>query len=194
MFRLKPLQLKSFDEQPVSGVYFTSQQQLYRSRDRLVQNGIACYEADIRPTERFLCERFITASVDIDADYRKEDLQNVRLQPGEYTPNFEVMSLDIESDYETDALFSIAFVTASTNRVLMIGDGVDNDLIEYVADEASLLQRWIDWVERIDPDILIGWNVINFDLRLLQKKSQALGCATQHRAWGCAAGVAAIPG
>jgi DNA polymerase-2 len=38
-----------------------------------------------------------------------------------------------------------------------------------------LLQRWIEWVERIDPDILIGWNVINFDLRLLQKKSQALG-------------------
>ena len=172
---IKPLQLKSFDEQPVRGVYFASQQQLYRSRDRLVQNGIACYEADIRPTERFLCERFITASVDIDADYRKEGLQNVRLQPGEYTPDFEVMSLDIESDYETDALFSIAFVTASTNRVLMIGDGVDNDFIEYVADEASLLQRWIDWVERIDPDILIGWNVINFDLRLLQKKSQALG-------------------
>jgi len=171
----KPLQLKSFDEQPVSGVYFTSQQQLYRSRDRLIQNGIACYEADIRPTERFLCERFITASVDIDADYRREGLQNVRLQPGEYTPNFNVMSLDIESDYETDALFSIAFVTASTNRVLMIGDGVDNDFIEYVADEASLLQRWIDWVESIDPDILIGWNVINFDLRLLQKKSQALG-------------------
>ncbi len=172
---IKPLQLKTFDEQPVSGVYFASQQQLYRSRDRLAQNGIACYEADIRPTERFLCERFITASVDIDADYSKEGLQNVRLQPGEYTPNFEVMSLDIESDYETDALFSIAFVTASTNRVLMIGDGVDNDFIEYVADEASLLQRWIDWVERIDPDILIGWNVINFDLRLLQKKSQALG-------------------
>jgi DNA polymerase-2 len=172
---IKPLQLKTFDEQPVSGVYFTSQQQFYRSRDRLVQNGIACYEADIRPTERFLCERFITASVDIDGDHRKEGLQNVRLQPGEYTPNFEVMSLDIESDYETDALFSIAFVTASTNRVLIIGDGVDNDFIEYVTDEASLLQRWIEWVERIDPDILIGWNVINFDLRLLQKKSQALG-------------------
>jgi len=172
---IKPLQLKTFDEQPVSGVYFDSQQQLYRSRDRFVQNGIACYEADIRPTERFLCERFITASVDINADYSKEGLQNVRLQPGEYTPSFEVMSLDIESDYETDLLFSIAFVTASTNRVLMIGDGVDSDLIEYVADEASLLSRWIEWVERIDPDILIGWNVINFDLRLLQKKSQALG-------------------
>ena len=172
---IKPLQLKTFDEQPVSGVYFDSQQQLYRSRDRLVQNGIACYEADIRPTERFLCERFITASVDIDADYSKEGLHNVRLQPGEYTPSFEVMSLDIESDYETDLLFSIAFVTASINRVLMIGEGVDSDFIEYVADEASLLSRWIEWVERIDPDILIGWNVINFDLRLLQKKSQALG-------------------
>ncbi len=172
---IKPLQLKTFSEEPVSAVYFASQQQLYRSRDRLTQNNIACYEADIRPAERFLCERFITASIDIDTDYSKEVLHNVRLQPGDYIPNFEVMSLDIESDYESDALFSIAFVTLNTNRVLMIGEGEDNDFIEYLADEASLLRRWVEWVERIDPDILIGWNVINFDLRLLQKKSQALG-------------------
>ena len=172
---IKPLQLKTFSDEPVSAVYLFSQQQLYRARDRLEQNGIACYEADIRPTERFLCERFITASIDVDADFSEQALHNVRLQPGLYTPNFEVMSLDIESDYESDTLFSIAFVTANINRVLMIGDGVDNELIEYVADEASLLRRWIEWVETIDPDILIGWNVINFDLRLLQKKSQALG-------------------
>ncbi|MDH3857451.1 MAG: DNA polymerase II [Gammaproteobacteria bacterium] len=172
---IKPLELKTFSGEPVSAVYLSSQQQLYRARDRLEQNGIACYEADIRPTERFLCERFITASVEIDADYSKQALHNLRLQPGQYTPDFEVMSLDIESDYESDTLFSIAFVTANINRVLMIGDGVNNDLIEYVADETGLLRRWIEWVETIDPDILIGWNVINFDLRLLQSKSQALG-------------------
>ena len=172
---IKPLELKTFSDEPVSAVYLSSQQQLYRARDRLEQNGIACYEADIRPTERFLCERFITASIDVDGDFSKQALHNVRLQPGQYTPDFEIMSLDIESDYESDTLFSIAFVTANINRVLMIGDGVDSELIEYVADETSLLRRWIEWVETIDPDILIGWNVINFDLRLLQKKSQALG-------------------
>jgi len=172
---LKPLALKTFHEESVSGVYLSSQQQLYRARDRLKHAGIACFEADIRPTERFLCERFITASIDVDADYSGEVLHNVRLLAGDYIPRFEVMSLDIESDYASNDLFSIAFVSSQTRRVIMIGQAEDTELIEYVADEKSLLQRWIEWVGRIDPDIFIGWNVVNFDLRLLQQKSQALG-------------------
>jgi DNA polymerase-2 len=171
---IKSLQLKSFDGEAISAVYFTSQQQLYRARDRLEQQGIACYEADIRPTERFLCERFITAAIDVDAQYKPESLHNVRLQAGDYRPDFEVMSFDIETDYESDALFSIAFVSSQVRRVLMIGAGEDDDVIEYVADERSLLLRWIEWVTQVDPDILIGWNVINFDLRMLQKKATAL--------------------
>ena len=172
---VKALDLKTFSQEPVSAVYFASQQQLYRARDLLVQNSIACFEADIRPTERFLCERFITASIDIDAEPGERVLHDVRLQPGDYRPDLEVMSFDIESDYQSDALFSIAFVTSETRRVLMIGDGPDQDFIEYVADERSLLQRWIEWVAKIDPDVLIGWNVVNFDLRLLHRKSQLLG-------------------
>ncbi|MDH3534142.1 MAG: DNA polymerase II [Gammaproteobacteria bacterium] len=174
---IKPLALKTFSEDAVGAVYFDAQQQLYRARDALKQVGIACYEADIRPTERFLCERFITASVDVDADSAAGVLHDVRLQPGDFVPRLKVMSLDIESDFETDALFSIAFVTAAVNRVLMIGDGADSEVIEYVADEKALLQRFAEWVQRIDPDVFIGWNVINFDLRMLQKKSLALGQA-----------------
>ena len=172
---VKSLQLKHFCGDALSAVYFDSQQQLYRMRDRLAQQGVACFESDIRPTERFLCERFITASIDVDADYSTQPLYNVRLQPGDYQPQFEVMSFDIESDYETSVLFSIAFVSSQNRRVLMIGDGADDETIEYVVDEGALLQRWIEWVRRIDPDILIGWNVINFDLRLLQDRAQALG-------------------
>ncbi len=172
---IKPLRLKSFSGDPMSAVYFNSQQQLYRTRDRLTRQGVACFESDIRPTERFLCERFITASIDVDADYSAQPLHNVRLQPGDYQPSFEVMSFDIESDYETSVLFSIAFVSSQSRRVLMIGDGSDDDTVEYVADERALLTRWVEWVTRIDPDILIGWNVINFDLRLLQDRAQALG-------------------
>ncbi len=41
----------------------------------------------------------------------------------------------------------------------MIGNGEDDELIEYLDDERALLQRWIEWVTQLDPDILIGWNV-----------------------------------
>ena len=171
---IKSLALKTFKFEPVSGVYFDSQQVLYRARDLLTQHQVPCYESDIRPTDRFLNERFITAAIDVEAEYSNQVTENVRLKPGEYSPGFEMMSIDLECDYRNDALFSIAFVSRQVKKTLMIGKGRDSDQIEFVADESSLLIRWLDWVEKIDPDILIGWNVINFDLRLLQKKSQAL--------------------
>jgi len=171
---IKSLQLKTFKDDPVCGVYFDSQQQLYRARDRLAQAGIHCYEADIRPAERFLCERFITAGVDVDADYSSDTLHNQRLQAGQYRPRFEIMSVDIETDYQSDALFSIAFISSGVSRVLMIGDADDSESVEYLADEKALLLRWIEWVEEVDPDIFIGWNVVNFDFRMLQQKALSL--------------------
>ncbi len=171
---VRPLQLKKFDGGAVAGVYFKSQQQLYRARELLTQNAIACYESDIRPTDRFLTERFITASIDVGADYNRGKINNVRLQPGRYVPGFSIMSVDIESDYQTEALYSIAFVSNRVSKTLIIGAGADTEKIEYCENEGSLLQRWIKWVAHTDPDIFIGWNVIDFDFRLLQKRAQAL--------------------
>ncbi|MCH7880377.1 MAG: DNA polymerase II [Proteobacteria bacterium] len=171
---IRPLELQTFKFDAVSGVYFDAQAQLYRARDLLAQHGIPCYENDIRPTERFLTERFITASIDVDASYTSDVLHNRRLVKGNYIPSFEVMSIDIESDYQTGALFSIAFVTSAHRKTLIIGAGEDSQTIEYLADEKALLYRWVAWVEKIDPDIFIGWNVVNFDFRLLHKRAQAL--------------------
>lgn len=174
---MKPLELKTFKQEKVFGVYFKSQQQLYRARDLLANHSLACYEADVRPTERFLTERFITGSIDVDAEYQQERLDNPKMKSGVYVPDFEVMSLDIESDFQSEKLFSIAFVSSNQKRTLIIGNGEDTGSVEYCADESILLKRWIDWVEDIDPDIFIGWNVVNFDFRLLQQRAQSLGIA-----------------
>jgi DNA polymerase-2 len=174
---IKPLQLLSFRYEPMSGVYFDSQQKLYRARDLLKQNNLSCYESDIRPADRYLMERFITAAMSVEFDDNQNMIQPARLKPTQYTPTLEVMSFDIETDYVTNALFSIAFVSNNRRKVLIIGDNKDTDLVEYVADEKTLLTRWIEAVSDIDPDILIGWNVVNFDLRVLQMRSQTLGIA-----------------
>ncbi|TDJ27851.1 MAG: DNA polymerase II [Gammaproteobacteria bacterium] len=171
---IKPLELQTFKFDAVSGVYFDAQAQLYRARDLLTQHGIPCYEDDIRPPERFLTERFITASIDVDASYSRDVLLDRRLQPGGFIPDFKLMSVDIESDYQTDSLFSIAFVSSQHQKTLIIGEGGDSKTVEYLADESALLARWIEWVEIVDPDIYIGWNVVNFDFRLLQKRALAL--------------------
>src|SRR3954467_136641 len=42
-------------------------------------------------------------------------------------------------------------------------------------DERSLLKAFLEQVRAADPDILIGWNVINFDLRYLAGRCERAG-------------------
>lgn len=186
---IKPLKLRSFANEAIAGIYFSSQQQFYRGRDILQQNSIRCFEADVRPAERFLSERFLTGPVSIHVDQPAGMLVNPRITPEDYQPDLKVMSFDIETDFSNNDLFSIAFVTEEYQRVLMIDNteiaidsGTDvsanypaeQQHIEYVADETSLIKRFLEWVQLTDPDVFIGWNVINFDFRFLQKKCDQL--------------------
>ncbi len=40
--------------------------------------------------------------------------------------------------------------------------------------EAEMLQRWRDFVEEVDPDLIIGYNISNFDLPYLLDRAKAL--------------------
>ena len=62
-YRLTPLSLKDFHQQPVCGLYCRQHRQLMRLEKILRDGGVKVYEGDIRPPERFLMERFITAPV-----------------------------------------------------------------------------------------------------------------------------------
>lgn len=48
------------------------------------------------------------------------------------------------------------------------------DYLCYCRNEREVFTRFLQWFQRHDPDIIIGWNVINFDLRFLQRKADAL--------------------
>ncbi|TBU88197.1 DNA polymerase II, partial [Stutzerimonas kirkiae] len=60
---LKPLKLRDFHQRPVLGLYCRQHRQLLNLEKRLRSAGVDVYEADIRPPERYLMERFITAQV-----------------------------------------------------------------------------------------------------------------------------------
>lgn len=165
---IRELQLKTFGQQAVAGVYFHSQAQLYQARDLLQQHGIPSYEHDIRPTDRYLAERFITGPVNL------HDKHPPRITPADYRPRLKLMSLDIETGYDNDQLYSIAFVSGTLRRVLMIGEAATQDGFEFFRDESTLLRRFLQLVEHIDPDIFIGWNLVQFDFRFLQQKTEQL--------------------
>lgn len=115
--------------------------------------------------------------------------ENVPGNTPEYAPEYAVLSLDIETSMTGHQLYSIGAVVARTDRpaeqtqtvVFMVGSAEDvvapPDYLRLVADEKTLLQEFMLWFDAVDPDILIGWNVINFDLRFLQRKADQLGVA-----------------
>ena len=64
---LRELALCDFQSRPVVGLYCRQYAQLLDITQRLRRAGVDVYEADVRPPERFLMERFITAPVSFGA-------------------------------------------------------------------------------------------------------------------------------
>ncbi|MDR5748217.1 3'-5' exonuclease, partial [Caballeronia sp. LZ029] len=65
-------------------------------------------------------------------------------------------------------------------QVYMLGapDETPGDIdfaLEYCATRADMLRRFNAWIAHHDPDAIIGWNVVQFDLRVLQRHADDFG-------------------
>ncbi|MFG6653387.1 DNA polymerase II [Scandinavium sp. M-37] len=175
--RLAPLSLKDFHRQPVFGLYCRSHRQLMRLEKLLRAEGITVYEADIRPPERYLMERFITAPVWVEGERQGNALVNARLKPSpNYRPPLKWVSLDIETTRHGE-LYCIGLEGCGQRIVYMLGpeNGDSSQLdfqLEYVSSRPQLLEKLNAWFAEHDPDVLIGWNVVQFDLKVLQKHAE----------------------
>jgi len=179
---LRPLALEDFQHRPVVGLYCREYRTLLQLTRRLKAIGVDVYEADVRPPDRYLMERFITAGVTVRGE-RKPDgsLLDARLVPLDgYRPPLRWASLDIETDARGN-LYSIALEGCGQRQVYMLGPpngekSASRDFsLEYRDSRRGLLQALIDWMTLHDPDVIIGWNVIQFDLRMLVRLSEAEG-------------------
>ena len=175
--RLAPLSLKDFHRRPVFGLYCRSHRQLMRLEKLLRAEGITVYEADIRPPERYLMERFITAPVWVEGERQGNALVNARLKPSpNYRPPLKWVSLDIETTRHGE-LYCIGLEGCGQRIVYMLGpeNGDPSQLdfqLEYVSSRPQLLEKLNAWFAEHDPDVLIGWNVVQFDLKVLQKHAE----------------------
>ena len=177
---LRPLQLRDFEQRPVLGLYCRQHRQLMDLDKRLRAAGIEVLEADIRPPERYLMERFITAPVSFDGEADAEGvLCEAVLKPApDYRPQLKLVSLDIETDIHGN-LYSIALEGCGQRQVYMLGPAngdanwLDFDLA-YRDSRGELLESLNQWLAEHDPDAIIGWNLVQFDLRVLREHAQRL--------------------
>ena len=176
-WRMAEVVLKTFRNHPVNALYFKSQRSSRDAQEILAQAAIASWEADIRPHERYLMERFITAGAQIDIEPNSlsntKPILNPRLVASETRLPLKMVSLDIETTMDAKQLFSIAVWGEQAKKVFMVGEGVTaSEEIVFCATQKECLQQFLNWLNRYDPDILMGWNLIQFDLWVLETLCQ----------------------
>src|SRR5262249_37459073 len=151
---LRELPLKTFQHEPVVGVYATHYKQLLALEKKLRERGVPLYEADIRPPERFLMERFITAGVEVDGD---------RMKPAPaYRPKLRMFSLEFKTSAFED-LYPIALEGGGQRQVYMLGqppaNAPEQDFsLEYCDTPRQLIEKLNAWFREHDPDVIIGWS------------------------------------
>ncbi|WP_425666675.1 DNA polymerase II [Vibrio tubiashii] len=172
----KTLPLKDFALRPVAACYCHSIKQAQVLSEHLKQHDIVVLEDDIRLADRYLMERFIKGSLEftgaVQSNASHLRYKQVKCRQGDYTPELKVVSLDIECS-EKGVLYSIGLDSPMDSRVIMIGDPQPADTdIQWVSNEKELLLALVDWFSQFDPDVIVGWNVIDFDFRLLHKRAE----------------------
>ncbi|CAM2009828.1 DNA polymerase II [Acanthopleuribacter pedis] len=182
-FDRKSVGLKTLTGRPVDAVYFEKQRDLRAAADRFKATGVRHFEPEVRPAERYLMERFIQAGVEIEGEPVEENglqvFRNPKLKPAMVVPELEVASIDIETGVTVDMLFSIAVhqtgPSGEKKKVYMLADRYEErpEDCTYYASQKELLEAFFKEFREWDPDIMIGWHVIGFDLMYLERKCAA---------------------
>jgi len=144
-----------------------------------VQNaaGLA-YEADLRFAYRYLIDRGIRTSLEIVGEGAPRGdgvvvFTNPELTPSPARVSLRTLSLDLETTPDASRIFAAAIAGCRVEEVHLVAERAVAGAIVH-ADERALLGALIARIRALDPDVLLGWNVVDFDLRVLLARCAAL--------------------
>jgi DNA polymerase-2 len=148
-------------------------------RDRLIADGVPTFEADVRFAYRLLIDRGIRGSLRIEGPARSEGgiaalWDDPEIAPADWTPQLSVLSIDIETDPGARRLLSVGLAGCGVEEVLLLtppGYPCPEGARPF-ATERELLRGTVERVRELDPDVLTGWNVIDFDLGVLSRLAE----------------------
>jgi DNA polymerase-2 len=177
-----PLDKRTFDRAPVCSITAETPGDIPAIRDRLHAAGIDTFEADVRFAMRYLIERGIKGGCEIEGEAKTGVgltwvFDNPILTPAQVKIAPRVLSFDIETDSKGERLLAISMFAAGTDGSpsideVLIVDGSDRAMPERATrcpDEFAALDAFTDRIRGLDPDVLTGWNLIDFDLTALQR-------------------------
>ena len=179
-------QMVTMDGEPCLKLSWQTQERRKQAEEAVAAAQLRSYEADLRLTDLYRMERIIHGPVLIKGEPkqgRRVDrvFVNPELEAGTWDPDLSLLSLDIETDTRTSEVLAISlsladpFQQAMRNKVLFVGPELDQEDIDSFTDEAAMLAAFRYWLQELDPDIITGWNVIDFDFKVLVERFKKHG-------------------
>lgn len=182
-FEVVTTHFKNFNNEPLAKIVLNLPKNVPKLRDAFESSGIKTYEADIRFAYRFMMDHQLKGVMEIEGGYEKGELVNriykePKIKHGElYDVKLKVVSIDIETSMNTQEIYSISFYTDEFKKVFVVHKDTNsthtklNHALSF-PDEKAMLEAFQKKVIELDPDIITGWNCIDFDMRVLKERFQ----------------------
>lgn len=179
--RIVPSDRHSMTGDPVVSVEVPAPSDTPLLRERLHRGGVDTFEADVRFAMRYLIDKGIRGSMTIDGEWTSaiggmRVYDNPVLQPAAWSPALDVLSIDIETDSRARRILSVGLSGCGAGEVLLVspGDRELPDKARAVGSERELLQELAGRIRSLDPDVVTGWNVADFDFAVLVRRAEEL--------------------
>jgi DNA polymerase-2 len=165
----------------------------------LEKAAIQSPDAGIKPADLFLMEKYIRGPLLVDGPQTPGRRVDVVIRSPVFSAPEEntaiplcLASIDIETDVQSGAIRAVGIAWAgkesgkiahnSSDRITGIvhvaASGLANTgAVSFHTDEKSMLAAFVDDIRRIDPDVLTGWNFLDFDFSRLAERCAYHGLA-----------------
>ena len=190
--RIVPSAFTTMDGEPVAGIECERVRDQRSLVKRLETRQTRTYEGDIPFGRQYLIGRGLRGGVRISGAWTSgvrvdRAYANPELQPEYWEPAFSVLALDIETDPEATTIYAVGLVLSDSDggcgseEIHMVGEPAAGDPSHLVCwhDEASMLRALSSRVLEMDPDLITGWNLVDFDLQVLQRRFRDLNVPFQ---------------
>ena len=177
--KVDPCELRSLDGAAVASIAVGVPGDVPPLRRKLEEGGVACLEADVRFAYRYLIDRGIRGAFDVEGAYDARPrlgrvYRNPTMRPLHWTPQLKTLSIDIETSFTGEQLYSIALCTREFERVILVHEHMFEHA-EPVHSEKAAIRRFLEYLHALDPDVITGWNVVDFDLAFLSRVARRHG-------------------
>jgi DNA polymerase-2 len=181
-FDLEPSELQDLAGRPLHRIVGPTPNELRRLRDALRRLAVPTLEADLRFPYRYLMDRGLRVNVHIKGEghttpeglhcFHNPDLEPA-VQRGP-AAQLHPLSIDLETTRDAGEILSVALVGPDVDEV-HLRSPVPVPGAQCHHDESWMLYAVTARLREIDPDVILGWNVVDFDLEVLARRCAALG-------------------